>query len=76
MMKKKRKEYSVWIILMNMPLKLKTYIEKEKNMNEIPLDDIKNINNSINDMIKWIKDNQDASEEDYDKKEQWINRNL
>jgi hypothetical protein len=27
-------------------------------------------------MIKWIKDNQDASEEDYDKKEQWINRNL
>jgi len=75
-MKKKRKEYSVWIILMNMPLKLKTYIEKEKNMNEIPLDDIKNINNSINDMIKWIKDNQDASEEDYDKKEQWINRNL
>ncbi|KAG4086724.1 hypothetical protein H8356DRAFT_1733174 [Neocallimastix lanati (nom. inval.)] len=53
-----------------MPLKLKTYIEKEMNMNGIPLNDIKNINNSINDMIKWIKDNQDASEEDYEKKEQ------
>jgi len=46
----------------------KVYIENEKNRHGIPLEDINNINNSINEVIMWIKNNQNSSKEDYDKK--------